>query len=741
MRSYPGSHLLFVIAVSLSFLCVACPQFEEPTDDNAPSNTNQPTTNQNNHEVPEDLLCEVELEFTQAQDADTVAVAGPFNDWALDADEMDHSGNAWRHSLELEPGHHPFKYVIDGAFEADPPPFVYTHWSGDSENRNLVVDDCSRPSFDVEYIEIDDQGRVSAELQFLPGVDGDSLDADTLQITLGDLEIDADVDDHQISVDHELDDFGKFSFRARAADEEGRPTLQNPLWIPLWHEEQAFDWFDAIIYLIFTDRFRQAGSSPLGPIDGVPSIANYKGGNFPGITEAIEEDHFHELGVNALWLNPINENTNLAQSGSFDDNVYTGYHGYWTVDPLRAETRFGDIEQSGDEALHEMIEAAHDRGIRVIFDLVLNHIHEDHIYCQENPTWCEPTCVCGDQGCGWDEQTLICQFAPYLPNLNYRNHDIVERVVDDAMALIEKFDVDALRIDAAKHMEHVIMRTIRLRINELEQKGAAPFYIVGETFTGEFGHDVIMDYVADWELHGQFDFPLLYPIRRTFGQDASFEELETGLERSEDAYGETYPWHSPFLGNHDIPRFVTEMVGNDDGPFGNTQDLMADGPENSIDQQWIIDRLSMAHAFLLTIPGIPLLYYGDEIGLAGGPDPDNRRMMSWDWNANQTALLENIRELGQLRGDVPALRTGDRRELWIDHDFYAYSRDDGEGRRALIAMNKSEDQRTETVILPEDWSDSATLSDHLSAASVDAEDGEVQITLDSWQYAIFDVVE
>jgi glycosidase len=180
------------------------------------------------------------------------------------------------------------------------------------------------------------------------------------------------------------------------------------------------------------------------------------------------------------------------------------------------------------------------------------------------------------------------------------------------------------------------------------------------------------------------------------------------------------------------------MVGNGEGGFGSTPDLMAEGPANSIDQQWIIDRLSMANAFLLTIPGIPLLYYGDEIGLAGDSDPDNRRMMQWDRNANQQALLERVRELGQIRQSMPALRYGSRQELWIDQDFYAFARDDGE-HRALVAMNKAEDQRTETVTLPEDWSPTSTLVDQLSGASITASAGEVEIGLDPWGYAIFEV--
>ncbi len=730
-RLYVSGLALLLLGTGL----LGCPRFEEGNDTERPENY---TENAGENQVDPSTACPVELVFREAQDASEVAVAGEFNDWSTSADTMEQTSGVWRHTMELAPGHYGYKYVIDGSFEGNPPPFVYTKWVGDQENRNLVVEDCSRPSLELESLNVSSSGLVEVELRFHRGLEDSPVDESSLQIHLGDHEAPATVSGDQISVTYELDDFGKYSLRATARDEDGRRTLQNPLWVPLWHEEVEFHWFDSIMYLIFTDRFRQFGERPLPPVEGVEPIANYKGGNFKGITETIEEGYFEELGVNLLWLNPINENTDLGQPGSFDDSVYTGYHGYWTVDPLAAETRFGDGDVAAEERLHEMISAAHDRGMRVIFDLVLNHVHQDHVYCSSNPMWCMQTCVCGDHDCGWDQRTLDCQFAPYLPNLDYRNHDILEQVIDDVMAFLAKYDIDGVRIDAAKHMEHVIMRTIRLRLNELEDLGAAPFYVVGETFTGEDGHGEIMDYVADWELHGQFDFPLLYPIRRVFGQNTSFQELETGLGRSEDAYGSTYPWHSPFLGNHDIPRFVTQMVGNGEGGFGNTPDLMANGPAGSVDQQWIIDRMSMANAFLLTIPGIPLLYYGDEIGLAGDNDPDNRRMMQWDWNANQEALLERVRELGQIRRAMPALRYGDRRELWIDDNFYVFSRDDGD-HRAVVAMNKAEEQRSESVTLPEGWSATSTLVDQLSGASIEAEDGVVEIPLDSWGYAIFEV--
>lgn len=732
-----------------AFVLSGCPQVEEPENEGANQGANQEVNGQNhgeeeneeaNQRPDPDLRCPVEVVFREAQDVETVTVSGEFNGWDVEATPMRREDGVWRAEIDVAPGSYGFKYVIDGSYEGDPPPFVYTKWVGENLNRSLNVEDCSRPGLEVQTFEVSAAGLVTAVVKYVAGIEGAGFDASTLEVTLGGVAVVPEVVGDEIRVSHQLSEYGKHSLRVRVRDEEGRLARQNPLWVPLWWEEESFEWFDAVMYLIFTDRFRQEGSQPSGPISGVEEIANYQGGNFAGIQAAIEEEYFEELGVNLLWLNPVNENTDQAWPGSFDTNMYTGYHGYWTVNPLEAEERFG-----GDAALKEMIEAAHARGIRVMFDLVLNHVHEDHLYCQENPSWCATTCTCGDMGCGWEELPLTCQFAPYLPDLNYRNHAIVERVVADTMRFLEKFDVDAIRIDAAKHMDHVIMRTLRLKLLELEEVGAAPFYVVGETFTGEDGRGVIMDYVAEWELQGQFDFPLMYPIRRVFGGSGSFGELEAALVASKEAYGESYRWHSPFVGNHDILRFTTYAAGNGEGGFGNTPDLIANGPEDAVDQQWLIDRVLLAHAFLLTIPGIPLMYYGDEIGLAGDGDPDNRRMMQWEWNANQEAILEGMRVLGQIRGEIEALRTGNREERWIGDDYYAFVREaDGEGEaksRVLVVFHKGEGLRSERIELPAAWPDDASLVDRVSGVTLNAVDGAVSVELGSWKYGIFEVVD
>jgi glycosidase len=660
---------------------------------------------------------------------------------------MERKNGAWVVELDLEPGQYAFKYVLDGTYEASVPPDVYTKWEGGFENRALIVPDCAIPRWEVVSKQVGADGKITVVLQFQSAATGERIDPATLEVTVARQAVQPQVDvaTGRVTVSYTAPRPGKYTIRATARDTAGRQTEQAPLWLPLWYERgEPFVWQDATMYLIFTDRFLDTDNgSPVAPIQGVAPIAGYMGGDFRGVTRKIEEGYFDDMGVNLLWLSPIYDNTDQAWIGGDGVNNFTGYHGYWPIDPLKAETRYGDNEADGDTRLRELIEAAHARGIRVLFDVVHNHVHKDHVYCKENPSWCEITCTCGGPGCGWDDVPLTCQFAPYLPDLSYRNHAVLMRQVEDTLKLAEKFDVDGFRVDAAKHMDHVIMRTLRMRTNELERQGAAPFYLVGETYTFTDGHGLIMRYVADYELHGQFDFPLMYPIRDVFGKGGSFRALESAVATSEREYGDAYMWMSPFLGNHDIPRFVTEALGNDPNPWDSSLDVMAQGPADSInDAQWnIINRLSMAFAFLLTQPGVPLIYYGDEIGLAGSGDPDNRRMMRWEWNAAQRELLGRVKQLGRARQDHEPLRRGARRELWVDDSLYVYARVSGPGRVVILAMNKADGMRSEVVTIPADLGlQGKRLKSVNSARKLTVHGTSAQVTLNPWEYALF-VVE
>ncbi len=708
--------------------------------------------------------CGAFFAFRPPAGAEAAWVAGAFNGWSPTADALEDidGDGVWETFIALDPGEYAHKYTwrmpggdvtweFGGTTEIPGTVDFYTQWSGGTENRNVIVGDCMLPTLETVTASGGADG-VSARVRFVPAADGAPIDVDSITVTANRVPVDAtwDADSAEIVIDVEGLDDGKHSLRITAADVEGRAIEDAPHFIPLWVEDEPFEWRDATMYFVFTDRFRNGDFGddvPQNePIDGIPAIANYQGGDFLGVIQAIEEGYFDELGVNLLWLSPVTENPDTDFLAADRVNRFSGFHGYWPTSARRIEFRWGDLEGTGEERLKQLIDAAHARGIRVMFDIALNHVHEEHDYVSANPSWFSaPACPCTtDPGpCNWDTNPIYCWFIDYLPDLDYKNHAIVEQVSRDVEWLAREFDVDSFRIDAAKHMDHVIMRRVAMRLQErFTAGGGADFYLVGETYTGGDGHGLIMRYVNPWELDAQFDFPLLYPIRDAFAGGGSFRGLSAARATSESQYGSAYWETSPFLGNHDIPRFA-QVVHNSFGwidPWANVPDPMR-GELN--DSAWnIINRMSLGFAFVLTQPGIPLIYYGDEIGLYGGGDPDNRRPMHFEpflSEPNRT-LLSRVQAIGQARRDHEALRRGTFRELWVDDTFFVYARDNGGGDVVIVAMNKGAGRAQGMPVPAALGLNGATLRNVLADESprrITVADNNTTVTLSPWEYAIF----
>ena len=692
------------------------------------------------------VVVEERLDWTPG----SVEIAGEFNDWTPQAMTLD--GETWTADLgELAPGSYGYKFLYDGSWEGAPPASAYAKWVDGTENRALYVGDCSQPLLRAVSASASPDGRVEARLHFAKAADGSPLDLSSIVVEVGleatnedDGAVDVTVTPDEGRIDVTVNGLapGKHTLRAWASDEAGRPS-EEPVFVPLWVEETPFAWEDGLIYFAFVDRFRNGDFGEEGsasPVADTAEIANYMGGDFLGILDAMDEDYFEQLGANILWLTPVYENPDGPYLATDGVSNFSGFHGYWPTDPFAVEEKLGDVWVDSEDRLNELITEAHARGIRVLFDLVLNHVHEDHVYRQQHPEWFGGGCVCGTAGCGWEENPVGCWFTPYLPDLDYTNHWVLERVVEDTLELVRRFDVDAVRVDAAKHMQHVIMRTLKKRLtDDIAAVGGASVYMIGETFTGGGGHGQIMEYVSEDELDAQFDFPLFWSIRDTFAGGGTFEGLEGSVATSASVYGDAYPLMSPFIGNHDIPRFATVAAGNEGSPWGGTEDWIAGGGED-ITQQELIDRQSMALAFALTQPGVPLLYYGDEIGLAGAGDPDNRRFMSFDphLSANQRELLERTRAIGQARAGSLALRRGDRTQLWVDADLLVYARSGG-GETAVVAMNKAWTPRVATIPTGAlgNALDGATLVDATNPdRTVSVGASSFEISLGPWEYAI-----
>jgi glycosidase len=474
----------------------------------------------------------------------------------------------------------------------------------------------------------------------------------------------------------------------------------------------AFDWRDAVMYFVLLDRFADGDASNNAPLGGIETPANYQGGDLRGLRQKVDEGYFDDLGVNVIWISAPMDNADGKGVGD-DGHDYSAYHGYWPRDLETVESRAGD-----EAELIALVDAAHRRGIRVVVDYVMNHVHiESPVYTQ-HPDWFWPLdkgggaqCVCGD-GCSWDPpEGLRCWFRSYLPDFNFQNAEARGYSVGNAIGWIMRTGIDGFRLDAIKHIETSWVTDLRGRVNaEIEFAGRV-FYMVGETYTGDKG--LIKSYVnPETMLDGQFDFPLrASAVRAILMRQGSMQDLEGFLAGNDGYYGPG-ALMGTFIGNHDLPRAI--HLAEDQPLFGEW-----DGGKN---RAWnnqpgqpgdrdAYERLAVGFALIMTLPGIPLIYYGDEIGLAGAGDPDNRRPMPWSgWSEHQTWLRGRIARLAKIRAMHPALRRGTRSGVGASADALVYKMSDG-GETLYVALNRADGMTGAPSLPPGQYHDLVTDTD------------------------------
>jgi glycosidase len=459
---------------------------------------------------------------------------------------------------------------------------------------------------------------------------------------------------------------------------------------------ESYDWRDAVMYFVLVDRFLDGDPSNNAPLADVPTAANYQGGDLAGVLQKIEEGYFGGLGVNVLWLSAPFRNADAAGIGT-SGNLYSSYHGYWPTDLEAIDSRIGDLP-----LLRQVVAAAHARGIRVVLDYVMNHVHEESALWTERTDWFWPLedCICGG-GCSWDDEPdrLRCWFTPYLPTFDFRNDAARYYSVSNAVDWIKATGVDGFRLDAIKHVEMAWLTDLRARLDvEIDPTGRR-FYLVGETFTGD--RDLLKAYIDPaTKLDGQFDFPLRASLARTVLRgEGELGEL-MGFLDGNDAYYGAGAIMGTFVGNHDLPRPIhlaedPPLFGEWDGgghrAWSNQPGLPATAEP--------FERLALAYAVLMTIPGVPLIYYGDEIGMPGAGDPDNRRMMQWDGlSTHQLWLRDQIAALARVRAEQSALRRGRRVTRSGTEDTAVYALVEANRPRVYVALNRGDGPREVTGI-------------------------------------------
>jgi len=438
---------------------------------------------------------------------------------------------------------------------------------------------------------------------------------------------------------------------------------------------------DAVFYQIFPDRFarseRVAKPSNLEPWDSPPTRLGFKGGDLVGVAERL--DYMQALGVTALYLNPI------FQSAA-NHRYHT--HDYYRVDPLLG----------GNEALHELLDAAHARGMRIVLDGVFNHASRgfyqfhhalengaaspylDWFYLDEQrlqaggclDAYPDPQKARCLQGGGRSLEELGYRAwwdLPALPKFNTHTEAVRRFLFDVARYWIE-FGIDGWRLDVPEEIDYAGFWQEFRRVVKAADPQA---YIVGEIWfdanrwlQGD-QFDAVMNYIFNRACLGFFGGPRLDAAQRPGGY--ALERLSaTRFADAIDDLLSLYDWEVTLvqlnlLSSHDMPRFLTLVQGDR-------------------------EALKLATMFQMTFPGAPCVYYGDEIGMEGQDDPDCRRAFPWDEARWDHDLLATFRRATQLRHAHPALRRGRYVRLHADdaHGVYAFARQ-GEGETLVVVLN------------------------------------------------------
>jgi glycosidase len=576
---------------------------------------------------------------------------------------------------DVPPGEYGYLILEDGEHRIDEHNPLTTFWAeqGDLEVSLLQVADCSLPGLTVTDVTVEgDRVRVAAS--FAAAADGAA--GVTVRASQGSAEID---DEGQVIAELAAGERGKHSVTLTVTDDAGRTATARA---SAFVRAAAPRWADGLLYQVVTDRFRGDGGVALAAPD---SPGGRAGGTLRGITAEIEAGNFAAMGVTALWISPVYVNPEEAREGRGDGHLYEGYHGYWPLAPRGVDPRIG-----GEAALDELVATAHAAGIKVLLDVVPNHVYEASPRYAEHPEWfnhSEPTCVCGIGSCDWGTHIQSCWFTDYLPDVHMQDAGALRLAYEDLLWWQQRFDVDGVRVDAVPMMP---LAATRRMAHELRGAvaGERPF-LIGEVYTGAgtWGVDVIRYYLGPDGLDSVFDFPLMWAIRDVLAHEsAGFVAIEDMLVEVETATAGSGAVLGQILGNHDVTRFFSEAHGDAGGdpwsePAVQAPDAVA------------FARLRSALTLLLTLPGLPVLYYGDEVGLAGGNDPDNRRVLPAfaDLSAEQQATLALVRRLGPLRGCVAGLRTGTRTAVVVEADVYGFERGDGE---AVVLMSRSPTPRS-----------------------------------------------
>jgi len=506
--------------------------------------------------------------------------------------------------------------------------------------------------------------------------------------------------------------------------------------------ENRFQGFnsDDVIYLIMPNRFNdgdQSNNEPAQSRGMYDRTRNryYHGGDLQGIINRLP--YLKELGVTAIWLNPWYDNVNhLNERETPDGQPITDYHGYGAVDFYGVDEHFGTMEK-----LREMIDRAHLLGIKVIQDQVANHSGPYHPWVKDSPT---PTWYNGTEANHLNEtwqtwtlqdpratdqlqrETLEGWFINILPDMNQNDEEASRYIIQNTLWWIGMTGIDAIRQDTLPYVHRRFWRDWTAAIKREYPR----VNVVGELYDEDpalvsffQGGRARFDGV-DSGIDSVFDFPLFFSVRRAFAEGKSVREVARMLARD-------YLYPNPnalvvFLGNHDMLRFMNEQGATADG-------------------------LKLAQTFIMTTRGTPQIYYGDEIAMRGGGDPDNRRDFPGGFPGDsrnafthegrtieEQAVFNHLQQMIRIRKELEPLRRGRLLNLLAYEQQYVYARVTDRESVIVVINNDPEEARVEFGVRVANLEDGMVLTDRLGAAGdVRVAEGKMKVIVPGRSAAIF----
>ncbi|MFC3749187.1 alpha-glycosidase [Paenibacillus sp. GCM10012306] len=451
---------------------------------------------------------------------------------------------------------------------------------------------------------------------------------------------------------------------------------------------------DTVFYQIFPERFANGDPSldpeNVQPWGGTPAPDNFFGGDLQGVIDHL--DHLSELGITGIYFTPVFSATTN--------------HKYDTEDYLSIDPHFGDTQ-----TLKKVVDACHERGIRVLLDAVFNHSgrtfapfvdvlekgetsrYKDWFHIHKYPL---------DVVDGIPSYDTFA-FEPMMPKLNTENPEVKEYLLKVAEYWIKETGIDGWRLDVANEVDHEFWRDFR----KVVKKANPDAYILGEIW-----HES-----APWLEGDKFDAVMNYPFTDAVLDFFVLGSLDAeGFANSIGRQLSRYPLQASevafnLLDSHDTPRLLT-LAGGDK------------------------KKMKLAALFQFTYMGTPCIYYGDEIGMDGAGDPDCRKCMEWDPKKQDRALFDFYRRLIDIRASHPALRTGTITFLEAANhgSKLAYERRLGDDI-VIVMVNTDETAQTLRVNVDESRWENVITGDSLRA-----DRGKLTVKLPAYGYTIIKAV-